>query len=192
MKKFLFLLIAFSLFAADACKKSKPIPKPVGYYRISLPQKQYKHFGSDTCKFSFDYPVYARIVPQSTKEHKCWMDIVFPSFNAKIYLTYYDVTGNLAQMIDDSYTLVYKHTIRADDITQKDFVNPDKKVYATLFDIKGNSASSVQFHITDSTKHFIRGSLYFNNEPNSDSLAPVIRLLRQDIVRFIESFSWND
>ena len=43
-----------------------------------------------------------------------------------------------------------------------------------MYDLKGNTASSLQFFVTDSTRNFLRGSLYFNAEPNKDSLAPVM------------------
>ena len=57
--------------------------------------------------------------------------------------------------------MVYKHTIKADAINEKLYLNNNQKTYGTLYDIKGEAASSVQFHLTDSVNHFIRGALYF-------------------------------
>ncbi|MCK5170865.1 MAG: gliding motility lipoprotein GldD, partial [Bacteroidales bacterium] len=73
----------------------------------------------------------------------------------------------------------------------KVFVRPEKDVYGILYEIEGNAASSVQFFLTDSIKHYIRGALYFNVEPNKDSLAPVINFVKEDIKILIESFEWN-
>jgi len=61
-----------------------------------------------------------------------------------------------------------------------------------LYDIKGNTASSVQFYVTDSTKKFLRGALYFAVTPSEDSLGPVIRHFREDIVHLIETLKWKD
>ena len=94
-------------------------------------------------------------------------------------------------MIDDSYTLAYKHSIRADDIQEKEFVNEHSRVYATVFDITGNAASPMQFHITDSSQHFFRGSLYFRTRPNRDSLQPAIDFVEKDIIHLIETFRWK-
>ena len=61
-----------------------------------------------------------------------------------------------------------------------------------VYDIEGNAASSIQFFLTDSTKHFIRGALYFNAVPNTDSISPVVDYIRKDIYRMIETFEWKE
>jgi gliding motility-associated lipoprotein GldD len=65
------------------------------------------------------------------------------------------------------------------------------KRFGMVYDLKGDVASAVQFFITDSTKHFLRGSLYFNIQPNRDSLNPVIDFLREDIMHLIETTQWK-
>ena len=60
-----------------------------------------------------------------------------------------------------------------------------------MYDIGGDAASPLQFFVTDSTKHFLRAALYFNTEPNADSLAPVVEYTKQDIDRLLESFQWK-
>jgi gliding motility-associated lipoprotein GldD len=61
-----------------------------------------------------------------------------------------------------------------------------------LYEIRGDAASSVQFYLTDSTRHFLRGSLYFNVQPNADSLAPVIDFFMEDIMHLIETLEWKN
>ncbi len=192
MRYFKYIALSLVLFIFS-CSKPKPSPRSVAYFRLNLPQKQYISFNPDSCPYSFDLPVYAKVVPDSDEQqsHHCWMTIVFPSLKAAISVTYYPVEGNLDQLVDDSYTLAYKHSIRADDITEKEFINKKANVYATVFNITGNAASPMQFHITDSTKHFFRGSLYFRARPNRDSLAPAIKFIEKDIIRMIESFRWK-
>jgi gliding motility-associated lipoprotein GldD len=45
--------------------------------------------------------------------------------------------------------------------------------------------------VTDSTKHFLRGAVYFNTATKNDSLAPVIRYLKQDAIHLIQTLRWK-
>jgi len=60
-----------------------------------------------------------------------------------------------------------------------------------LFKLTGPVASPYQFFMTDSTHHFIRGSLYFNTQARSDSLAPVTEFLKTDIDTLLLSIDFN-
>jgi gliding motility-associated lipoprotein GldD len=170
-------------------------PKPRAYYRIDLPIKEY-HLLSGDFPYSFEYPMYARINPyqgkwKGTDTSDYWINVEFPQFKSRIHLTYKTVKNNLANLIEDAHTYAYKHSIKADAIIQSEFVDSLANVYSVLFDIKGNTASSVQFYATDSVRHFIRGALYFDCEPNKDSLAPVTEFLRTDVVKMIETLIWR-
>ena len=191
-------IILLTLFIASLnflCQKPKPTPRPVAYFRINLPKKDYKKFNPDTCPYSFDIPTYAKVVPftdPNIKHDKCWITISFPQFKAELTITYYQIHNNLEQLLDDSYTLAYKHAIRADDIIEKNYIDRKHKVFATVFDITGSAASPMQFHITDSTKNFFRASLYFRVTPNRDSLQPAIDFLEKDLIHMIETFQWRN
>jgi gliding motility-associated lipoprotein GldD len=186
------LLVLFGciLLMVSSCKKVST-PKPRGYFRIDLPQKQYQLFRSD-CNFQFEAPVYSLVKPNTEKyAEKCWYNMEFKGYNANVYLTYKPIKKNLPVFIEDIRTIVYKHSIKADDIIETIINQPDQKVYGMLYDIKGNAASSVNFYITDSVSGFLSGSLYFNSRPNKDSLAPAIDFFREDILHIINSFKWN-
>lgn len=186
--------IVFMLFliaALWACK-SDYMPKPRGYYRIDFPEKQYRTFDSSVYPFVFQMPVYAKISSVNAGETQgTFLNVDFPNYNARIHLTYMDITGNLDLMIEDAFTMAYKHTQKAESIDESVFVNDEKHVYGLLYDIKGNSASSVQFFMTDSVAHYLRGALYFNCQPNKDSLAPAIDFFKQDVVAMIETLRWK-
>lgn len=178
------------LLAAMACQHSYT-PKPRGYLRVEFPEKAYIRWDS-ACPFEFDIPVYGRVVPDTdASSEPCWLNIEFPDFDGTIHLSYKKVSDNLNEYIEDSRTLAYKHTIRADAIHETVYTDPAQKVYGILYDIKGNAASSIQFYLTDSSRHFLRGALYFNVTPDKDSLAPVITYFKEDIIRMIESFKWK-
>ena len=94
-------------------------------------------------------------------------------------------------MINDSHHFTYRHTIKADAIDEMLYMFPEKKVYGLYAEVEGNAASPVQFLLTDSTRNFVRGSLYFNAEPNSDSIAPVVDFIRKDIIHLMETMEWK-
>jgi hypothetical protein len=45
--------------------------------------------------------------------------------------------------------------------------------------------------LTDSIEHFLRGSLYFNETPNADSLLPVKQYIKEDFITLMESLKWS-
>ncbi len=166
-------------------------PKPRGYFRIEFPDRSYKSYESD-CPFSFLYPEFAVIDnDDSQMAQPCWINIDFPDFRGRLHISYNEVDGNLVEYLEDSRKLAFRHTVKADAIDERMFINDEEQVYGTLFDIKGNSASALQFYLTDSNRHFFRGALYFNVQPNIDSLGPVIDYFREDILYLIESFAWK-
>ncbi|TAJ13447.1 gliding motility lipoprotein GldD [Marinilabiliaceae bacterium JC017] len=166
-------------------------PKSRGYFRIEFPEKTYQRLDS-IYPYSFDYPAYAKIEPAINKHSEAyWANVVFPTLNGTIYLSYKPLHNNLAEIIEDSRKMAYKHTIKADAINEQYFANEKDQVYGTLYEIKGDAASSIQFTLTDSSSHFLRGSLYFNAVPNKDSLAPVINFVKKDVIHLMESLKWK-
>lgn len=164
-------------------------PKPRGYFRIALVEKSY-----DTIKINepvvFEYPSNVARVERHRGNDE-FFDIAYPSYNARIYCSYKDLKGNFYEISEDSRNFVYKHAVKADAISEQPYENPEKKMYGILYQIKGNTASQVQFILTDSIRHFLRGSLYFNNHPNKDSIAPVADYITEDIVRIMETAEWR-
>ena len=63
-------------------------PKPRGYFRIALPEKNYTLLDS-IYPYTFEYPVYARIHPDemSPKEIN-WINIDYPQFKGTIHISY--------------------------------------------------------------------------------------------------------
>ena len=190
----IYLLSIFLILSWLGCRQEYS-PKPRGYYRIELPEKEYQLL-EGTYPYQFEYPVYGRINPykgiwkeRDTSEY--WVNVEFPRFKSRVHLTYKLVHNNLGNLIEDAHTYAYKHSVKADAIIQSEFSDQESGVYSVLFDIKGNTASSVQFYATDSVKHFLRGALYFDCDPNKDSLAPVREFLRADLIRMIESLNWG-
>jgi gliding motility-associated lipoprotein GldD len=189
--RFVFLVVLMLAPGFSSCRQDYA-PKPRGYYRIDLPEREYRVFDT-TYPYLFEYPVYARITPdRSSLAEPYWINIEFPQFHAQIHFSYKTVDRNLAAYLEDSRTLVNKHIPKAMAITQREYLNPGQQVYGLVYDIRGaDAASACQFYLTDSVTRFVRGALYFNLVPNNDSLAPVIDFLKADMEHMINTFRWK-
>ena len=187
-KSILLLTIVFLLMA---CKKEY-VPKPRGYFRIGFPGKSY-HQIDDNLPYQFDIPDYSKLVDDPERDAEpTWRNIEIPANNAEVHISYKKIENNLETFTEESRSLAYQHSIKADAINEQIFVNPQGKVYGTIYLIDGNAASPIQFYLTDSTKNFLRGALYIREVPNIDSIRPVIDFLRPDIIHLIETTHWNN
>ncbi len=167
-------------------------PKPRGYHRITFPEKNYVQYDS-TCPFKFQIPDYAYVENDKHQSAEpCWINIEFPTLNSTLHLSYKKVNNNLQTYIENTYSLAAKHQIKASSIQEQLITNDTTKVYGLIYEIGGNAASRIQFFVTDSTNHFLRGSLYFNAVPNTDSLKPALDFIRKDIYNLIKTFEWKN
>ena len=187
-----FVALLLAMTVVSCREEERPLPKPKGYFRIDLPEKDYSRI--DTIeRYAFEAPSYAMITndPFSPQE-KNWINVEMPCFKASIHLTHKDVKGNLGEYLEDVHTMVTKHLQKANGMNDSLIINPDRKVYGMLIEMDGKGvATPLQFYLTDSTTNFVRGALYFNFVPNNDSMQPVIDYLRQDIDRMINTFEWK-
>ncbi len=183
------LIVLMGLMFLSSCD-SEFVPKPKGYLRIDLPKKKY-HFTVEKLPYQFQIPQYAKVIPYNGPQREdYWVNIIYTPFKATLHLSYFKINNDLPKHIEDSRNLAYKHTIKAESINEERFENPEKNVFGLVYWIGGNAASTAQFFLTDSTNNFIRGALYYNCSPNSDSLAPVNQYITKDIEVLMESFSW--
>jgi len=184
------ILILSATFLFYSCEQEYT-PKPRGFERIEFPKKEYKPFESE-CGFLFDIPVYSTMkLEDFPGAEKCWYNLNYDPFNATLHLSYKAIASkaDLLKMTEDSRTLVYKHTIKADEIYETLISN--KYIHGMLYELTGNTATNFQFYVTDSSQHFIRGALYFNVKTNTDSVAPVLTFLKYDVIKMIESLRWK-
>lgn len=171
-------------------------PKPKGFYTIQLPEKKYQTFNQQQYPYTFQYPVYGHVVKDSlffgeVTENPWWINIQFPSLNGKIFISYKEVGKNsLQKLITDAYTLTNKHTIKATS-KEDSLITTTNGVHGVFFRVYGDVATQYQFLLTDSVKHFVRGALYLEATPNSDSTKPVHDFLLRDMFHFINTFKWK-
>lgn len=179
------------LLLLNACGDT-PTPKPSGYFRIDLPEREYRLLDS-LFPYSFEYPVYARISKDIHAPAEAnWINIDFPRFKGRVHLSYKPVNNNLNTFTEDAHSLVMKHIPKASAIEEIRVANNENRVFGLIYDIRGTGAASpYQFYVTDSTSHFLRGALYFSVIPNNDSLAPVIDFIKGDIQHMLETMKWK-
>jgi gliding motility-associated lipoprotein GldD len=191
-----FTIISAGFLTALASCNSDYTPKPRGYFKIQFPKKEYQLFNQAGYPYSFEFPTYAKIVKDSSffgeaTENPWWINIDFPQFNGRVYVSYKEIGKNkFDKLINDAFTMTNKHTMKAYSIDDSLITNPNN-VHGVYFKVGGNVATANQFFLTDSTKHFLRGALYFDATPNEDSLGIVNRFLMEDVKHLINTFRWN-
>ncbi len=169
-------------------------PKPKAYLRFDFPEKSYTLCDTVALPFSFERATESRLLLKKNSPKEKYIDILYPAYHGVVFLTYKPLRGvqDLAGQVDTSYLLLKMHFDYSNGVEEQRFVNPAGRVYGTTYRIKGsNVASTYQFWLTDSTQHFLRGSLYLDQTPNNDSLAPVLTYLQQDLEHFIETLFWK-
>jgi gliding motility-associated lipoprotein GldD len=170
--------------------------KQRGYYKIDFPEHNYRNFDRPGFPYTFEYPTYATIVQDTTffedkPENPYWINIDFPGFNGRIYISYKNVKRNdLDKLVDDAFKMTYKHTYKATEIRDS-LMRTSKGLSGVFFHVGGNAATGKQFFLTDSVNHFLRGALYFDATPNADSLSIVNNFLETDMKHLINTLEWK-
>lgn len=194
MKQIYYLILIF-IFCA-ACNDDV-IPKPKGYLRLEYPEAKYLKTHIEETPFSFETnnlgdKVTIKKLMSTTESYG--VNIEYSTLKGTIYLTYKAIDNNrdnLIEFLRDAQNFTQKHTSKADEIKENEFLNPLHKVYGMFYEVGGNAASQSQFYVTDSTEHFLTGSLYFYAKPNYDSILPAAKYLEKDIKHIMETIRWQ-
>jgi gliding motility-associated lipoprotein GldD len=172
-------------------------PKRKGYFKIDFPEKSYRMFDHAGYPYTFEYPVYANVIKDSSffneaTENPWWINVDFPQFRGRFYISYKEVGVNkFDKLVNDAFTMTNKHSAKAYSIDDSLIATPNN-VHGIFFKVGGNVATANQFFVSDSTKHFLRGALYFDAAPNEDSLGIVNNFLLEDMRHMINTFKWRD
>ena len=188
MIRSIFILVFIALVACN----SDYTLRQRGYFKIDFPEHQYQTYDQPGSPYSFEYPVYGKIVRDTTffeakPENDYWINIDFPQFYGKIYISYKEIKkSNFDSLVADAFKMTYKHTSKATEIRDSLMMTP-MGLTGVFFQVGGNAATAKQFFVTDSVKHFVRGALYFDASPNADSLDVVNNFLEQDMKHLINT-----
>ena len=125
-------------------------------------------------------------------ENPWWININFPQFNGRIYVSYKEIgKNNLDKLVNDAFSMSNKHSTKAYSIDDS-LISTANHISGRFFKIGGDVATANQFFLTDSVHHFLRGALYFDATPNEDSLRIVNDFLLEDMRHLINSFQWKN
>lgn len=179
-------LIIILLMVCMSCGE-ETLPKPKAFLSLQYNPSTYKEL---SLQRPYSFEVSSNAVEKD--EPKKWIKIQYPRLSASLDITYRKIDENLRELIVESEKLVFKHAVKAEQITSNNYTNDKLKVYGTIHEITGNAASQIQFHLTDSINHFVKGALYFDTKPNYDSILPAVAYVKEDILRIIETFEWKE
>ena len=176
-----------------SCSEDTFVPKPKGYNKIDLPTPAYQSLKEDH-PYTFEYSKYAEIRPDKSKlAEPHWIDVYYPEQGCFVQITYKDIRNNkknFNEHVDDSHKLAIKHNVKAYAINES--VDTTANGYTvTYFELEGEVPSQFQFYVTDSTANFLRGALYFQTATRNDSLAPVIRYVKKDILHLVNTLKFK-
>ena len=203
-------ILSYLFFSCNSTYTSKK----KGYYKINLPQRKYVTFKQDGFPYTFEYPVYAHIIKDSTyfeasAQNPFWVNIDFPDFGGRIFLSYKIIGGKSVykikqangtykdsaginafdNMVNDAFNLTNKNQAVTSAIKDS-LMHTPYGLTGIFFKVGGNAATAKQFFLSDTSKNFIRGALYFDVTPNADSLKPVQDFIQIDIEHMINTFRW--
>ena len=190
-----FFLLLFGLLAG--CNSNYTFKKR-GYFKIDFPKKEYRLFEQPGYPYSFEYPVYANVVKDSTffgdeTENPWWVNIDVPGLGGRVYISYKEIgeKNKFDTLVSHAFKLTYmKHSDIASG-RDDSLMRTANGAEGYFFKLYGNTATANQFFLTDSTRHFLRGALYFDAAPNEDSLSIVNDFLKQDMFHLIKTLKWK-
>lgn len=179
---------------AVSCKpKPLPEPKPMGYFRIDLPEHQYRRIDT-TMPFTCEQSVHATTTIEPQPNNSLWINVTYPDFGAAFRFTCFTVKNadSLRKLMVSEDKMVKFHYQKADDVQYSVIRDPEAHIWGQTYEIYGKQvATPFQFWLTDSAHRFVRATLYFDFAPNNDSLKPVIDYLKEDAMHLINSFAWK-
>lgn len=162
-------------------------PRPDGYFRIDpYPAAYTPHTIGN---IYIDVNDSARCIATHTQANAQWLDIVYPRYNATLYISYIPIDNNLDRLMHESIDLVYRQNVNTGQVEAVAYENAERRLYATLYALSSESATPLQFIATDSTRYLLRGALYFDTPGRSDSIAPSLQYIETDIMQLIESIT---
>ncbi len=193
-----YIIVLTTLLCWISCHEEKVAkPRPHQYPKINFPIKNLSTLNPEGCPFSISIPDYAHIIKKQEVHdqkviHPCWIDIKMPTFGATIHCSYYpiDQTNTYEALVEDAFTLASKHNVKA-SFREEYAIETIEGSKGLLFKIDGPVATPYQFYLSDENEHFFRGSLYFDQKIQLDSMAPIISYIQGDINEMVGSIRWK-
>ena len=196
---FLSIIILFftmnCFFSSCNNEEDSFIPKPYGYFRIELPEKSYQKLEGDF-PYSFEHSKYAKVVKnESQYAEDYWITLKYePISMAEIHITYKEIKNEpklFMEYVNDAHKITFNeiNTARSSAIDQ---VIDSKKGNGIVFTISEGEVPTVfNYWVSDSSTHFLRAAMYVPTSNQNDSLAPILKYTKDDMMHMLETFEWK-
>ena len=183
------------IFTACTSEEESYIPKPYGYFRIELPEQSYQKLEGNY-PYSFEHSKYAKVTQNtSANAEESWITLKYePTSVAEIHITYKEIKGNeklFMEYVNDAHKLTFNeiNTARSSAI---DKMIDSRNGNGIVFTISEGEVPTVfNYWISDSTSHFFRAAMYVPTSNQNDSLAPILKYTKEDMMHMLETFEWN-
>ena len=144
-------------------------PKQSAFFAPEFGASSYNSFTTQ-CNYSFSKNKIARI----EYIDNCNFNIVYDNLNAKIFFSSININNNFPDIIKVFDDRIIENSANITEVKVSEYTDDQILVYSRMFNYVGNAPSNLHFYLTDSTSNFLAGSLFFNTEPNYDSLLPIL------------------
>ena len=190
------LSITINLFLSS-CQSEEDnfIPKPFGYFRIELPEQSYIKLEGDF-PYSFEHSKHAKVVKNTSRNaDQYWITLKYdPTSVAEIHITYKEVKNEpklFMEYVNDAHKLTFNeiNTARSSAI---DKIIDSKNGNGIVFTISEGEVPTVfNYWISDTSTHFLRAAMYVPTSSQNDSLAPILKYTKEDMMHMLETFEWK-
>lgn len=164
---------------------NQAVPKPEAWPRIEIPAEEYsiRTFNDTAIPFNT-----SANVDSQNKDGGIWIDVTYPTFaNARLYLTLLPVTDRqeLTEAIENRRERMELNTGGA--VTELTELTSDGDWEGLLAVTRSSLTTPVQLLAHDG-RHLLSGALYFNFPPetSADSVAPIVRTVRRDMLHALK------
>jgi gliding motility-associated lipoprotein GldD len=190
------LLLTTSLFFSSCNNEEDSfIPKPYGYFRIELPKPSYTKLEGDF-PYSFEHSKYAKVTQNTSQNaEKYWITLKYePISVAEIHITYKEIKNEpklFMEYVNDAHKITFNeiNTARSSAIDQLiDSKNGNGIVYTFS---EGEVPTVFNYWVSDSATHFLRAAMYVPTSSQNDSLAPILKYTKDDMMHMLETFEWK-
>lgn len=181
------LLAAALMFGScsERADSNKAVPKPEAWPRIEIPAGEYSVSTFDDTEIPFNTSAN---VDRQDRDGGIWIDVTYPTFaNTRLYLTLLPMTDRreLTEAIENRRERMELNTGGA--VTELTELTSEGDWEGLLAVTRSSLTTPVQLLAHDG-RHLLSGALYFNFPPETpaDSVAPIVRTVRRDMLHALK------
>lgn len=182
----LYLAAVIALASCSGGGDNIPVPRPVAYPRIELPDSTYSTV--DAGRVSLQLNSAATYSADSVA--KGWITVTYPQDVAAIYITATDLSPENADQIIDNR--IERLSINTGGLPTEmtSFITP-ARLHSRILTTPSGTPTPVQFIITDHKSILVSGSATARNAASApaDSIVPIVKMLERDIIHLSKTLS---